>query len=111
MGTRGPDQRGMRTGRLVSVLLLFMGIIASMNEIQGRGMPLEMGAFKRRLMKYQGRQTISEGGFYNQGFHSQDTRSRLAALKVLGMVPDKRTSWNKKPCKSSNYGCSSTFKS
>ena len=67
-----------------------MGILVSIRGIRG-------GTFKRRLMKFQGKESMDGGGFYNTGLNSLDNMRELAAFKLWGMGPEKekRQNWRK----------------
>ena len=62
-----------------------MGIIVLVKEIQGgRG----KGPFKRRLMKFQGRDRMYRSSLYKSELNSQDKRRGVITSKLLCMVPE-----------------------
>ena len=83
----------MRIGRLVSILILGMGITVFIGGIMGGRVPLRFGTFKRRLMKYQGREIMDSSRLYRQGVKSLEKKKGMLDLKPWRM--EKRSSWRK----------------
>ena len=55
------------------------------------------GAFRKRLMKFQGRASVDRNRLHSQGLNSQENRRGLVALKLWRKGPhvEKRSSWRK----------------
>jgi hypothetical protein len=85
----------MGIGRLVSFLLLLMGIAVFIKGTQGGRISLGKGAFKRRLMRFQGRETKDGSRFFKQGLNNHGNRRGLLPAWRNGPEIEKRSNWRK----------------
>jgi hypothetical protein len=81
--------------RLVSILLLLMGIMVFIKGTHRGRIYLGKGAFKRRLMRFQGRETMDGSRFFKQGLNIPGNGRGL--LPAWGTTPEiaKRSNWRK----------------
>ena len=72
-----------------------MGIMVFIEETQGGRISMGKGAFKRRLMRFQGRETKDGSRFFKQGLKIQGNRRGMVPAWGNGEEIEKRSNWRK----------------